>query len=64
MQTQEHAIYVPRGKDRSGAQLRIWGTIPLQIKVSSADSAGALFLFEHLDMANGGPPRHFHYEPT
>jgi mannose-6-phosphate isomerase-like protein (cupin superfamily) len=62
MPTQEHAIYVPRGKNRSGEQLWIWGTIPLQIKVSSEDSDGALFLFEHLDMGKGGPPRHLHYE--
>ena len=57
-----HGIYVPAGKDRSGEQLRIWGTFPLQIKVSSQDSDGALFLFEHVDMGKDGPPRHFHYE--
>jgi mannose-6-phosphate isomerase-like protein (cupin superfamily) len=59
---QTHGIYVPAGKDRSGEQLRIAGTFPLQIKVSSEDSDGALFLFEHVDMGKGGPPRHFHYE--
>jgi hypothetical protein len=61
METQQ-GIYVPGGKDRSGEELRIWGAIPLQVKVSTADSEGALFLFEHVDMGRGGPPRHFHYE--
>jgi len=40
----------------------IWGVIPLQIKVPTKDTAGALFVFEHADMGKGGPPRHFHYE--
>ncbi|MEO7966530.1 MAG: cupin domain-containing protein [Gemmatimonadaceae bacterium] len=40
----------------------IWGVIPLQIKVSTNDTAGALFVFEHANMGRGGPPRHFHYE--
>jgi mannose-6-phosphate isomerase-like protein (cupin superfamily) len=40
----------------------IWGVIPLQIKVSSDDTAGSFFVFEHADMGKGGPPRHFHYE--
>src|SRR3954454_2666106 len=62
MQAQKHAIYVPRGRDRSGEQLLVGGTFPLQIKVSSEDSDGALFVFEHADMGKGGPPRHFHYE--
>jgi mannose-6-phosphate isomerase-like protein (cupin superfamily) len=40
----------------------IWGVIPLQIKVSTNDTDGDLFVFEHADMSKGGPPRHFHYE--
>lgn len=61
MRTQQ-GLYVPHGKDRSGEELKIWGAIPLQIKVSSDDMDGALFVFEHADMGKGGPPRHFHYE--
>jgi quercetin dioxygenase-like cupin family protein len=56
------AIYVPNGRNRFEKNLMIWGVIPLQIKVSTDDTAGALFVFEHADMGKGGPPRHFHYE--
>jgi mannose-6-phosphate isomerase-like protein (cupin superfamily) len=58
----ESALYVPNGRNRFEEQLMIWGVIPLQIKVSSRDTAGGLFVFEHADMGRGGPPRHFHYE--
>lgn len=40
----------------------IWGVIPLQFNVSSKDTAGRLFVFEHADMGKGGPPRRCHYE--
>lgn len=56
------AVYVPRGKDRFKEELMIWGVIPLQIKISTKDSGGALFAFEHDKMGKGGPPRHLHYE--
>lgn len=56
------AVFVPNGQDRFQRQLMIWGVIPLQIKVSSKDTANELFVFEHVDMGKGGPPRHFHYE--
>jgi quercetin dioxygenase-like cupin family protein len=55
-------LYVPSGKNRFDKALMIWGVIPLQIKISSDDTAGRLFVFEHADMGRGGPPRHFHYE--
>ena len=56
------ALYVPNGRNRFEQEMMIWGIIPLQIKVSTADTAGALFVFEHANMGKGGPPRHFHYE--
>ena len=55
------AVYVPNGKNRLDEVLMIWGVIPLQIKVSTSDTDGDLFVFEHADMSKGGPPRHFHY---
>jgi mannose-6-phosphate isomerase-like protein (cupin superfamily) len=55
-------IYVPNGRNRFEEELMIWGVIPLQIKVSTEDTAGGLFVFEHADMGRGGPPRHFHYD--
>jgi mannose-6-phosphate isomerase-like protein (cupin superfamily) len=61
MRTQQ-GLHVPNGKDRSDEDLKIWGAIPLQIKVSSEDTDGALFVFEHAGMGKGGPPRHFHHE--
>jgi mannose-6-phosphate isomerase-like protein (cupin superfamily) len=56
------AVFVPRGKNRFDEELMIWGAIPLQIKVSSADTGGSLFVFEHAEMGKGGPPRHFHFD--
>lgn len=56
------AVYVPRGKNRFDEALMIWGVIPLQIKISTNDTDGDLFVFEHADMTKGGPPRHLHYQ--
>ena len=58
----DRGVFVAGGKDRGGEVLRIWGVIPLEIKISTADSGGALFAFEHADMGKGGPPRHFHHD--
>lgn len=58
----QRARYVPNGRNAFEEKLMIWGVIPLQIKVPTKDTAGALFVFEHADMGKGGPPRHFHYE--
>jgi mannose-6-phosphate isomerase-like protein (cupin superfamily) len=58
----DKAVYVPNGKNRFKEELMIWGVIPLQIKISSKDTDGSFFLFEHARMQKGGPPRHFHYE--
>jgi mannose-6-phosphate isomerase-like protein (cupin superfamily) len=56
------AIHVPAGRDRSNANdLRIWGLIPLANKLSSADTGGALYVFQHAGMGKGGPPRHVHH---
>jgi mannose-6-phosphate isomerase-like protein (cupin superfamily) len=56
------AVFVANGKNRFQQELMIWGLIPLQIKVSGKDTDGSLFVFEHVNMSKGGPPRHFHYE--
>ncbi len=61
MRTQQ-GLYVPGGEHRFEGEPKIWGDIPLQIKVSTDDTDGDLFVFEHADMGKGGPPRHFHYE--
>jgi mannose-6-phosphate isomerase-like protein (cupin superfamily) len=55
-------IHVPGGKDRNQQnELLIWGLIPLSVKISTADTDGRLFMFEHCDMGKGGPPRHVHH---
>lgn len=60
---QAMGIHVPHGTDRGGQNhLLIWGIIPMSIKVSTADTGGTLFVFEHTDMPKGGPPRHIHFE--
>jgi mannose-6-phosphate isomerase-like protein (cupin superfamily) len=57
------AIFVPAGKDRFGNHERkIWGLIPLATKLSAQDTGGALYVFEHRQMAKGGPPRHVHHD--
>ncbi|HEX2475691.1 MAG TPA: cupin domain-containing protein [Lacipirellulaceae bacterium] len=54
---------VPAGKDRfNNNDLKIWGLIPLATKLSAEDTGGALFVFEHRNMAKGGPPRHVHHK--
>jgi len=48
------ALHLPNGRTRFEKELMIWGAIPLQIKVSTNDTAGALFVFEHANMGKGG----------
>ncbi len=55
-------FFVPAGKDRHKEVLKVFGVIPLEVKVSTKDKGGALFIFEHADMGKGGPPRHVHLE--
>jgi mannose-6-phosphate isomerase-like protein (cupin superfamily) len=55
-------FFVPAEKDRDKEVLKIFGVIPLEVKVSTTDTGGALFIFEHADMGKGGPPRHVHLE--
>lgn len=57
------AFLVPAGKDRfSDNQRMIWGLIPLATKLSTKDTGGALYVFEHRNMGKGGPPRHVHHD--
>lgn len=61
-QTSTQAIFVPAGADRfNDHQLKIWGLIPLATKLSSNDTGGAMYVFEHRGMVKGGPPRHVHH---
>jgi mannose-6-phosphate isomerase-like protein (cupin superfamily) len=60
--TLTRAVVVPAGHDRTNTHLRLLGITPFDIKVSTADSAGALFVCEHRDMAKGGPVKHLHVD--
>jgi len=56
----QQGLYVPNGGHHFEEELKIWGILPLQIKISTDDTDGGLFVFDHADMAKGGSPRHFH----
>ena len=55
-------VKVPAGEDRLGER-HITGISTTAYKVLTADSSGALFLFEHRNTPGkkGGPPRHLHH---
>jgi mannose-6-phosphate isomerase-like protein (cupin superfamily) len=36
--------------------------IPLACKVSTKDTGGAIYVFEHRNVGKGGPPRHVHHQ--
>lgn len=56
------AVVVRAGDDRTRTHLTLLGITPFDVKVSTEDSAGALFLCEHRDMKKGGPVRHLHFD--
>ena len=59
----KNGLKVAVGKDRLDRnRLSIWGMIPLSVKISTEDTGGRLFMFEHTHMGKGGPPRHVHHE--
>ena len=55
-----NAALVRAGEDRYGEKHTI-GVSTTDFKVSTKDSGGGLFLFEHTNRKKGGPPRHLHH---
>lgn len=57
-------LAVPHACDRNQQNdAKIWGLIPLEIKLSGDDTAGELLVFMHRNMtAKGGPPKHIHHD--
>jgi mannose-6-phosphate isomerase-like protein (cupin superfamily) len=55
---------VAAGDDRVKEHRKLFGDrpIPLDIKVSTVDSGGGMFVVEHTDTKKGGPPRHIHHD--
>ena len=58
-----HAAYVPAGGSRFRRQheIRLTRTV-IDIKVSTLDTDGGLFVAEITYLHKGGPPRHSHHE--
>lgn len=56
------AVVVRAGHDRTETPLELLGVTPYDVKVSTEDSGGGLFMLEHRDMGKGGPVRHLHFE--
>lgn len=60
--TLESISPVRAGADRHGKPgAKIWGLIPLATKVSTAETGGLFYSFEHRNQPKGGPPRHVHH---
>ncbi len=55
------ALYVPAGQDRFGEH-RGLGVSAIEFKVTPQDNSGGLLILENVFHAQGGPPRHLHYE--
>lgn len=56
------AVRVPANRDRFGQRRKVFGSLPIDVKVAGADTGGALLLIEQIDDAKGGPPRHVHHD--
>ena len=52
---------MPAGEDIDGAK-RSLGFSRISFKISTQETGGNFFLFEHSNLRPGGPPLHFHYE--
>lgn len=53
-------LLVKADADRFGDRRRVFGLLPIDVKVSGADTGGGLLLIEQVDKLKGGPPRHVH----
>ena len=59
-ETKVKPVRVPSGEDRLGER-HVIGVSSTAFKVSTDDSASALFVIEHSSRKKGGPPRHLHH---
>jgi mannose-6-phosphate isomerase-like protein (cupin superfamily) len=55
----KEAHLVPAGQDIAGEN-RTLGFSHISFKISTEETGGNLFLFEHSNLLPGGPPLHFH----
>ncbi|WP_412070036.1 cupin domain-containing protein [Rubrivirga sp. IMCC43871] len=54
--------HVRAGQDRTGRPRVVFGGLRLDTKVAPSDSGGDLYVIEHADAHQGGPPRHVHHD--
>lgn len=54
-------VLVRAGQDRLGSPRTLFGRLEIDAKVTTADTAGGLYIIEHSDQGKGGPPRHVHH---
>lgn len=57
----KEARVVPAGEDLD-SRSRSLGFSRISFKISTQETGGNFFLFEHSNLHPGGPPLHFHYE--
>ncbi len=57
----KRGIKVRADQDRFGRRRKVFGFLPIDVKVAGADTNGGLFLIEQIDEKKGGPPRHVHH---
>lgn len=53
-------VRVSADQDRSGQRRKVFGALPIDVKVAAADTGGGLLLIEQVDDVKGGPPKHVH----
>ena len=51
---------VPSGGDLFGQRRKVFGRLPIDLKVVGEQTNGGLLVLEQIDDQKGGPPRHVH----
>jgi mannose-6-phosphate isomerase-like protein (cupin superfamily) len=54
-------VHLVAGQDRFGRHRKVFGLLPMDVKVAGADTGGGLLAIEQVDDRPGGPPRHVHH---
>lgn len=58
---ERRGVAVSADHDRFGQRRKVFGSLPIDVKVSGTDTDGGLLLIEQIDDRKGGPPRHVHH---
>lgn len=59
--SERRGVRVLADQDRFGKRRKVFGALPIDVKVSAEDTNGGLLLIEQIDDVKGGPPRHVHH---